>query len=68
MQNETSYDEHWDKADRIYRLTTTLDRTGGNPPALPGMSFATLLLVVLITAGQTFRTPKTMPTESLRYE
>lgn len=35
VQNETSYDEHWEKADRIYRVTTTLDRTGAIPCACP---------------------------------
>ncbi len=31
VQNEISYDKHWEKGDRIYRVTTTLDRTGSNP-------------------------------------
>src|SRR5690606_17581326 len=40
VQNETSYDEHWDKADRIYRVTTILDRTGGNPVRMSSNSMA----------------------------
>src|SRR5687767_4542635 len=31
VQNELIYDRHWQEADRLYRLTTTIDRTGGNP-------------------------------------
>ena len=31
VQNEFSYDKHWEKGDRIYRVITTLDRTGSNP-------------------------------------
>ena len=31
VEHETSYDKHWQNADRIFRLTTTADRTGGNP-------------------------------------
>ncbi|HEX6994998.1 MAG TPA: ABC transporter permease [Gammaproteobacteria bacterium] len=33
VQDETSYDEHWTKADRIYRINTRMDSTGaGLPP------------------------------------
>lgn len=31
VEHETSYDKHWQNVDRIFRLTTTADRTGGNP-------------------------------------
>lgn len=40
--DQTSYDKHWEKADRIYRVTTTFDRTGGNPNR---MSVNTMLLL-----------------------
>jgi putative ABC transport system permease protein len=31
VQDETSYDKHWAGQDRIYRINTSVDRTGGNP-------------------------------------
>jgi putative ABC transport system permease protein len=31
VQDEISYDRQWTNADRIYRVTTTIDRTGSNP-------------------------------------
>lgn len=31
VQNEYSYDKHWRSADRIFRITSTIDRTGGSP-------------------------------------
>lgn len=31
VQNETSYDKHWQDSERIFRVVSTLDRTGGDP-------------------------------------
>lgn len=31
VRNETSYDRHWTDVERLYRLDTTIDRTGSNP-------------------------------------
>ena len=74
VQNETSYDKHWEKGDRIYRVTTTLDRTGSNPNKMSVNSF--LLLPALkeyfiedIEAGsQTTNVWPTMYVDSKRFQ
>jgi len=40
VQDETSYDEHWANADRIYRVNTRLDSTGRGLP--PGVTVASM--------------------------
>ena len=39
VRNETSYDRHWTDGARIYRVDTTLDRTGDNPQRVSSNSF-----------------------------
>jgi putative ABC transport system permease protein len=38
VQDETSYDKHWDGQDRMYRIVSTFDRTGGDPVQLSSVS------------------------------
>lgn len=42
VQDETSYDRHWQNGDRLYRINTTLDRSGDAPRT---MSANSLLLL-----------------------
>ncbi|HTQ98380.1 MAG TPA: ABC transporter permease, partial [Candidatus Acidoferrum sp.] len=45
VQNELAYDKQWQDAGRLFKLDTTLDRTGSNPSRSGGDSFlATPLL------------------------
>lgn len=42
VHDETSYDQHWDNAERIFRINTTIDRTGSSPNTVNVTSAAAL--------------------------
>ena len=52
VHDETSYDRHWDHAERIFRVNTTMDVTGSSPGTVNVTSVATLPALRRFFAGE----------------